>query len=163
MSDWFVNGAVAQSLDPWHPPGIHTSQTMHDGVDYYYKMGFLINFYAHGLSTGDRGQSPIRRRLATSFLITSNMERMPELHPLLWPVNARDVYQWWLNRSTVRVTANSYPTNGSDSVAVVSITGAQDTNTAIEILAVGSGSAFVSQLLTNGVLATRTTTERWAK
>jgi len=58
VSDWFVGGLVAQSLEPWHPPGVETSQTMHDGVDFYYNLGALINFYSHTLSTGlgDAGQ-----------------------------------------------------------------------------------------------------------
>src|SRR5208337_5492207 len=28
VSDWYVGGTVAQSLEPWHPPGVHTVQTM---------------------------------------------------------------------------------------------------------------------------------------
>jgi len=28
-----------------------------------------------------------------------------QVHPRLWAANARDVYQWWLNRSTVQITA----------------------------------------------------------
>ena len=58
VSDWFVGGLVAQSLEPWHPPGVQTSSTMHAGVDFYYSIGALINFYSHTLATGlgDAGQ-----------------------------------------------------------------------------------------------------------
>ena len=52
VSDWFVGGLVAQSLEPWHPPGVQTSATMHQAVDFYYSLGALINFYSHTLSTG---------------------------------------------------------------------------------------------------------------
>jgi hypothetical protein len=52
VSDWFVGGMVAQSLEPWHPPGVQTSQTLHDAVDFYYNLGALLNFYSHTLSTG---------------------------------------------------------------------------------------------------------------
>jgi len=27
VTDWFVGGLVAQSMEPWHPPGIHAFQT----------------------------------------------------------------------------------------------------------------------------------------
>src|SRR5262249_44273033 len=42
VSDWFVGGMVAQSLEPWHPPGVHTSETMHQAVDFYYQIGALV-------------------------------------------------------------------------------------------------------------------------
>ena len=153
VSDWFVNGAVAQSLDPWHPPGVHTLQTMQAGVDFYYQMGFLINFYAHGLSTGDQGPMPYPQ--TAGYLIPAYIQygMNAQLHPNLWPANARAIYQWWLNRSTAQVTAHSYPTNGSHTVATATITGSQDTNTAIEVFAATAGSFFVPQLLTNGVAA----------
>jgi hypothetical protein len=125
---------------------------MRDGLDFYYKMGFLINFYAHGLSTGDQGPKPYP--LTAGYLIPDYIQygMNAQLHTNLWPVNARELYQWWLNRSPVQV-ASSHGTNGSHSVALAAISGAQDTNTAIEVLAVGAGSAIVSQVLANGSLA----------
>jgi hypothetical protein len=158
VSDWFVGPQVAQVLGPWQGSstdnGLHTPDTMQEGVDFYYSNGFLINFYAHSLTgvlagtDDDQGQAAGLMSNYVAYCANS------VLHPRIWPANARDVYNWWLNRSTAQVTAHSYPTNGSHSVATVAITGAQSTNTAIEILAVGFGSAFVSQLLTNGVAAT---------
>ena len=52
VSDWFVGGLVAQSLEPWHSPGIQTTNTMRQGIDFYYNLGALVNFYSHTLSTG---------------------------------------------------------------------------------------------------------------
>jgi hypothetical protein len=152
VSDWFVSGSVAQSLDPWHAPGIHTTQTMKDGVDFYYKMGFLINFYCHALATGYRLYDP---NGAAGYLSPQYVQygMDPQLHPRLWAANARDVYQWWTNRSTVQVTAASIPTNSTHTLASVNITGAHDTTTAIEILAVGAASAVVTNILVNGVSA----------
>ena len=54
VSDWFVGGLVAQSMEPWHPPGVHTTQTVSNAVDFYYGLGALINIYSHCLSTGLR-------------------------------------------------------------------------------------------------------------
>jgi hypothetical protein len=151
VSDWFVNGALAQSLDPWHDPGVHTTQTMQDGVDFYYKMGFLINFYCHALATGYRTYESLG---AAGYLSPQYIQygMNAQLHPKLWAANARDVYKWWLSRSTVQITLTSYPTNLTHTLAAVNITGAQDPSTAIEILAVGSGSAVVSHVLTNGAV-----------
>ena len=59
VSDWFVGGLVAQSLEPWHPPGVQTSQTLHSGVDFYYNLGALLNFYSHTLSTGLGDAGPL--------------------------------------------------------------------------------------------------------
>jgi hypothetical protein len=153
VSDWFVSGSVAQSLDPWHAPGIHTTQTMEDGVDFYYQMGFLINFYCHALATGYRPYGPSG---AAGYLSPQYIQygMNAQIHPRVWAANARDLYQWWLTRSTVQISAGSYSTNATHTVAAVAISGAHDTNTAIEILAIGSGSAVVSQLLTNGAVAT---------
>jgi hypothetical protein len=152
VSDWFVNGWVAQSMDPWHE-GLHTTNTVHDGVDFFYRNGFLINFYAHGLSTGDDGPRPYPSTagyLIPDIKYCMNTQRFPRL----WSSSAREVYAWWIKRYAAQVSA-SFTTNGTHSVATVTISGSQDTNTAIEILASGLGSAVVARLLTNG--ATNTT------
>ena len=39
VSDWFVGGLVAQSLEPWHPPGVQTSQTLHGGDRFLLRHG----------------------------------------------------------------------------------------------------------------------------
>jgi hypothetical protein len=152
VSDWYVNGAVAQSLDPWHPPGVHTLETMQAGVDFYYTNGFLINFYAHGLSTGDQGPMPYPQ--TAGYLIPAYIQygMNAQLHPNLWPANARDVYQWWLNRSTAQVTATA-GTNNGHAMATIAVTGAQDPNAAVELLVSGAGAAVPLQVFTNGTAA----------
>jgi VCBS repeat-containing protein len=145
VSDWFVGGLVAQSLEPWHPPGVHTSQTMHDAVDFYYNLGGLVNVYSHTLSTGfgDAGQlvpDYITYSLNTNF------------HPRIWSANSLEVYQWWLQRSNAQITV-TYGTNGSQSSTTFKIVGATDPNTAVEMVLPASGTAFGIQVLTNASLA----------
>src|SRR5205085_7197535 len=85
VSDWFVGGLVAQSLEPWHSPGVQTSQTMHDGVDFYYNLGALVNFYSHTLSTGLGDAGPL-----VADYITYSLD--PGLHPRIWSQNASGIY-----------------------------------------------------------------------
>ena len=145
VSDWFVGGLVAQSLEPWHPPGVHTRQTLHDGVDFYYNLGALLNFYSHTLSTGlgDAGSLPLDY---ITYSLNTN------LHPRLWSANAASVYHWWLQRSNAQISA-SCTADGNQSVTTLSIAGASDTNTAVELLVPGSGAALGLQVLTNDVPA----------
>ena len=142
VSDWFVNGLVAQSLEPWHSPAIQTSPTMHDGVDFYYNLGALINFYSHTLSTGlgDAGQLVPDY---ISYSVNTN------LHPRLWKANALSVYQWWLARSNAQVTFNC-ATNGYQTLVNVLVTGAADPNTAVEVRIPGTNQACTIQVWTNG-------------
>lgn len=146
VSDWFVGGLVAQSVEPWHPPAVHNTRTLHDAIDFYYNLGGLINIYSHTLSTGlgDGGQ------LAVEYL-TYGLNT--NLHPRLWQsANAVNVYQWWLARSNAQITA-TYATNGNQSIASFAISGCTDTNSSIEVVIPGSGSAYSVQVFTNTVLA----------
>jgi hypothetical protein len=145
VSDWFVGGLVAQSLEPWHPPGVHTSQTMHDAIDFYYGLGALINIYSHTMSTGLGGAGQLTPDYVTYGANTN-------LHPRLWSTNGIGVYQWWLQRSNVQVTA-SYSTNGSQSAMSFAINGASNPNTAVELLLPGTNDYCGLQIFTNGVLA----------
>jgi hypothetical protein len=145
VSDWFVNGLVAQSLEPWHPPGVHTSQTMHDAVDFYYGLGALVNVYSHTMSTGlgDAGQ-------LTPDYVTYCMNT--NLHPRLWSANALLVYQWWLQRSNMQMSV-SYSTNSTQLITTAAISGAGDFNDSIEFLMPATGTALNLQVYTNTVLA----------
>ena len=145
VSDWFVGGLVAQSLEPWHYPGVQTSQTMHDGVDFYYNLGALINFYSHTLSTGlgDAGQ------LVPDY-ITYSLNT--NIHPRLWSANATSVYQWWLARSNAQV-GFTFATNNYQSLINVSVKGATDPNTSVEVLVPGTNPVCTVQVWTNGNLA----------
>jgi hypothetical protein len=146
VSDWFIGGLVAQSVEPWHPPAVHNTRTLHDAIDFYYNLGGLINIYSHTLSTGmgDGGQ------LAVEYL-TYGLNT--NLHPRLWTsANAVNAYQWWLARSNAQITA-TYATNGNQSIATLSISGSASTNTSVELVIPGSGSAYSVQVFTNTVLA----------
>jgi Putative Ig domain/Bacterial Ig domain len=145
VSDWFVGGLVAQSLEPWHPPGVHTTQTLHDAIDFYFGMGALINFYSHSLSTGlgDAGA------LAPEYVVYS---LNTNLHPRIWSANAASVYQWWLARSNAQISVSS-TTNGYQTSTTFSIKGATDPNTSVELLIPGSNSMCSIQVITNGALA----------
>src|SRR5262249_50694486 len=145
VSDWFVGGLVAQSLEPWHSPGVQTSQTLHSAIDFYYGLGALINFYSHTLSTGlgDAGQ------LVPDY-ITYSLNT--NLHPRIWSANAANVYQWWLARSNAQITFNC-STNGFQTVAAFSIQGATDPKTCVELLIPGTNAVCTVQVYTNGTLA----------
>jgi hypothetical protein len=156
VSDWYVGPQVAQVLGPWQGSspgnGLHTTQTMQDAVDLYYTNGFLLNFYAHSLTAilagtdGDQGQAAALMADYVAYCADSSV------HPRLWSANATNVYNWWLNRSTAQIVASSGTTNGQ-SVATIAVTGAQDTNTAVELLVSGSGAAVPLQVLANSVAA----------
>jgi len=60
------------------------------------------------------------------------------------------VYQWWLARSNAQVSV-SYATNGYQMTTTISVSGATDTNTSVELLAPGTNSFCAIQVLTNGV------------
>jgi len=145
VSDWYVGGLVAQSLEPWHPPGVHNSATMHSAVDFYYNLGALINIYSHTLSTGlgDAGQ------LVPDYIAYS---LNTNLHPRIWSANATGVYEWWLQRSNAQ-TSISFATNGNQSVLTFSIANSTQTNLAIEALILGTNSFCDLSVLTNGVPA----------
>jgi hypothetical protein len=145
VSDWFVGGLVAQSLEPWHPPGVHTIQTLHDGIDFYYSLGALINFYSHSMSTGLGDAGALAPEYVTYSLNTN-------LHPRIWSANAASVYQWWLSRSNAQLTVTS-TTNGYQTSTTFAISGATDPNTSVELLIPGSNSMCSIQVITNGALA----------
>jgi hypothetical protein len=139
LSDWYVNGLIAPELE------VQNSDALHAGVDFFYNMGFLINFYSHTLSTGEGPAGSLASDYVTYGMNSS-------LHPRLWSANAVSVYQWWLQRSNVQMTA-SVATNGAQSIVTCSIANAVNTNSAIELVVPGTNSCCNLQVLTNGVLA----------
>ncbi len=145
VSEWFVNGALAQSLEPWHPPGVQDSASLHTSVDFYYNLGTLVNFYSHTLSTGEGDAGQLTPDYMTYSINTNK-------HPKLWNTNGIGIYQWWLTRSNVQITVSS-TTNGLKTSATYTIKNATDPNTAIELLTPG-GLGFCSMTVTtNGVAA----------
>ncbi len=149
VSDWFVGGLVAQSLEPWHPPGVHTSATLHAAVDFFYNQGFLVNIYSHTMSDGMGDAGPLTFDYL-SYCVNTN------LHPRLWLNNAIGVYNWWLARSNAQISV-SYSTNGNQSVASLSVSGATDPNTTVELYIPATTSFCSMQIYTNGVLAATNT------
>jgi hypothetical protein len=145
VSDWFVGGLVAQSLEPWHPPGVHTSATMHAAVDFFYNQGFLVNIYSHTMSDGLGDAGPLTFDYL-SYCANTN------LHPRLWLNNAIGVYNWWLARSNAQINV-SYSTNGIQSAASLSVSGATDPNTTVDLYIPATTSFCSLQVFTNGVLA----------
>jgi hypothetical protein len=135
VSDWYIGFQVAQSMDSGHTGG-----TIHDLVDYYYGLGALINLYSHDLSSG-LGVVPDY----ITYTLNTN------LHPRVWSANARGIYSWWLQRSNAQITA-TFATNGSQSITTLSISGASDPQTAVEIRVPGSSISGL-QVLTNGIEA----------
>ena len=73
-------------------------------------------------------------------------------HPRIWSANAASIYTWWLARSNAQVNFN-FSTNGYQSLLNVSIRGATDPNTAVELLLPGTNQPCTVQVWTNGNLA----------
>jgi hypothetical protein len=145
VSDWYVGGLVAQSLEPWHPPGVYNSAALHSAVDFYYNLGALINIYSHTLSTGLGDAGALVADYITYSLNTN-------AHPRIWSANAVGVYQWWLQRSNAQISV-SYATNGNQSLITISVSRAANTNTAIELLIPGTNSFCALSVLANGLPA----------
>ncbi len=80
------------------------------------------------------------------------MDTNAQTHPWLWATNARGVYQWWLNRSAAQVTA-AYATTGSEATVTLTIAGAQDPDTAVEVDVPATTSYSGLAVYTNNVLA----------
>jgi hypothetical protein len=141
VSDWYVGNTVAQSLEAGHSSG-----SMHAMVDFYYGLGALINLYSHTMSTG-LGQAG---NLQTDYVTYS---ANTSLHPRLWPVNAIDLYNWWLARSNAQIAVSYFTTNGENAVTTFTITGATDPNTAVELVIPSAVSFSTVQVLANGLPA----------
>jgi uncharacterized repeat protein (TIGR02543 family) len=149
VSDWFVGGLVAQSLEPWHPPGVHTETTMRNAVDFYYNLGALVNLYSHTLSTGegDSGQ------LVPDY-ITYSMDT--NLHPRLWSANAVSVYNWWVQRSTAQISASTSVGAGDAVTTTISVSGSSSPSQAVELQVPNIAQTSGLQVRTNNTLATGT-------
>ena len=128
VSDWYVGGEVAQSLEQ------HTDSSMREGVDFYHDLGLFVNFYGHGS--------------------IANYSSYAVAKPRMWSTNSVGIYDWWVARSPVSV-AVKYTLNGNIASANATITGATDPDTAIEIVIPYWNSGAVSnlQVLFDGVTA----------
>jgi hypothetical protein len=136
VSDWFLGTQVGQDMESGH-----TTNTVHALVDYYTRIGALINLYSHSSSDGS----------GPAGVVASDYVNYSLSKPRVWPVNAVAVYNWWQRRNAPQFVPG-LDTNGNQSVSTLAISGAIDTNSAVELLA-PSSAWFGLQVLTNGVMA----------
>jgi hypothetical protein len=141
VSDWYVGNTVAQSLEAGH-----NNSTVHALVDFYYGIGALINLYTHTLSTGVGASGSV----ATEYVLYS---ANTNLHPRVWPANAIDLYRWWLSRSNAQISVAYNTTNSETAVTTISISGASNTNTAIELYMPSAAPFATLQVFANGLAA----------
>lgn len=112
ISDWFVGTTIAQTTEQ------HTMDSIRAGVDFYYNLGALINFYTHRPSNNGSVQQEY---------VTYGMAK-----PRLWPANAVGINDWWRVRSNV-VIAPAVNTADDSYIVTTAVSGATDASTAIEI------------------------------
>ena len=143
LSDWYIGNQIVHPLDNFGNG--HTTNTIHEAVDFYYDMGALINLYSHTLATGEGDAGDLMPEYIRYC-------RDQNLHPNLWPANAEDIYQWWLARSNAQITA-TYSTNAFQAVTTINVTGATDPDTSVEILLPSTDVISGIEVTTNGVPA----------
>ncbi|WP_372966455.1 Ig-like domain-containing protein, partial [Marinobacter sp.] len=113
VSDWYVDGDIAQSTEYGH-----SIDSIRAGVDFYYNLGFLINFYGH---------LPSNNGSVAQEYVTYGTSK-----PSLWLTNAVEVNDWWRLRATAVVTP-TFAINGNTITLTASVSGSVDPATAIEI------------------------------
>jgi len=111
VSDWFVGNGISHSIEH------HTSATMRNLVDWYYDMGALVNLYGHG---------PSHTGLQQEYVIYVAAK------PRIWATNSVGIYDWWLSRSNLNLTASNDNVDNV-SVAIAAVSGVTDQNTSIEV------------------------------
>ncbi|MDB6109652.1 MAG: hypothetical protein JWR69_1402, partial [Pedosphaera sp.] len=136
VSDWFVGSQIGQALEDGHD-----FASVHAAVDAYYNLGALINIYSHSSSAGNGPAGAV-----ASEYVTYSLGK-----PRMWSANTADIYQWWLKRGTAQITP-SFATNGTQAMLTLAITGAGDTNTAVEMRLPGA-TFYNLQVFTNGIAA----------
>lgn len=116
VSEWYVKDRIVQSVED------HSTASLQTAIDFYYNLGALVNFYSHHPSNdGGLEQEYIRYGLS---------------RPRIWSTNAVGVYDWWQKRSTVKVSV-AYNQAGRIGVALASLSGTRDPDTAVEIVLPG--------------------------
>src|SRR6266850_4531053 len=140
VSDWFTSADIGQAIEVGH-----TSASVHALVDSYYNLGALINLYSHSGSDGSGTSGPL-----VQDYIAYSMTK-----PRIWAANAVGVYNWWNVRKGAQIVP-TYSTTTNQTTITLSISGATDPQTAVEVLSPLSSYSGL-QVFTNGVLATGTT------
>ena len=137
VSDWYVGGGIVQDNDQ------HTLDSLKAGIDFYYNLGALINFYGHvPANYGSVQQEYLSYSLSKARL---------------WSTNSVGVNDWWRVRAGVAVTP-TFTATGSNRTVSLSVTGATDPATAIEIALPKSQSYTVTNMsiALNGIPAVAT-------
>jgi hypothetical protein len=156
VSDWFVNPGLITYISHSLEAG-HNQSTMQSLVDFYYSNGLLINLYSHTLSAssitngGFPGSLPGQSGGLEGNYVTYGMNT--NLHPRIWPTSATNIYAWWLQRSNAVINVTSTNNGAGVGTTTVSISGASNPNTAVELRLPGMAVASGLQVTTNGVLA----------
>ena len=136
VSDWFLGNGIAQAMED----GYGTND-IHALVDYYYRLGGLINLYSHSSSDG----SGAAQGVASEYVNYSLGK------PRIWSANSIGIYNWWTNRAMAQV-APAFATNGNQLQATLSVSGAGNPNTAVEFFMPSAG-FYGLQVRTNGAVA----------
>ncbi len=139
-SDWFVGANISHSMEAGH-----NQSSIRALIDFYYNLGALVNQYSHTLSQGVGPAGSLASDYVTYAMTTNRF-------PRLWSANAIKIYNWWLQRSNVQVTA-SYANSGLQSQTTLKISNATDTNTTVELLTPASSLYCDLMVFTNGTLA----------
>jgi hypothetical protein len=113
VSEWYVGSEIPGALE-WG----HTTNSIHEAVDFYYNLGAMINLYSHEPSN-------------ESTLIGQYVKYCAA-KPRMWATNAVGISDWWKVRSTTVVTP-AYSMIGNTTVAQATITGSTDAETAIDV------------------------------
>ena len=155
VSDWFIPAQttiIGQAMD--NPDGMHTTNSIHQLVDFYYGMGALINLYCHTLSQSSitNATLPGPGGGLPQEYITYGMNT--NLHPRLWAINATNLYAWWLQRSNVQFSASFSNSVAGLSTVRLAISNATSTNSAVELELPSLGALASLSVMTNGHLAT---------
>jgi len=113
VSDWYIGNGVAQSIESGH-----TITSVRKLVDYYYRLGALINLYGHTSSAN--GLMNVYMNYSLS-------------KPRIWAANSVEIADWWALRSKVTVLP-TYQISGSQVDVTATISGSSDPETAIELV-----------------------------
>jgi hypothetical protein len=130
VSDWFINSEVAQSMEVGHD-----SSTIQELVDFYYNLGALINLYCHSSSDGSGPDGS----LPTGY-VTYSLSK-----PRVWSANTIGIYNWWLTRTNVQITP-TFTNSGGLYSTTISVTGATDPQTAVEVVLPNQASSGLGNL-----------------
>ncbi|MFZ5996136.1 MAG: hypothetical protein ACOYW7_01415, partial [Nitrospirota bacterium] len=112
-SEWYVGAEVPGALE-WG----HTADSMRAAVDFYYRLGAMINLYGH-IPSNDAN-------------LMGQYVRYCIANPRIWATNAVELSDWWRVRSATVITPK-YSMMDNTSIAEATITGAADDGTAIEV------------------------------